>query len=285
MADNRSASKISLPPVLQRHELKYLIPASMMEPISQFITPYCELDYHSLEGENYFYEVNSFYFDTRDGEFLKQRLYGRDSRFNMRVRSYAGGKPPFFLEIKHRSGGLVKKYRATATEEEWPAILLDPHYRVPRRESGVGRRNKELFMRLAHSYAIEPKIYTQYRRQAYFSTVNDYARVTMDKNMKYRVQDLNSGLEDPYDMSTDDSLTNYDNETIYAVNTHSEADVVLELKCNVGQVPVWMLDLVKHFQLKQVGFSKYMNSSLVSQWDNGIRYNLGNRMDCQGMFN
>ena len=265
-------SKISLPAVLERHELKYLIPASMVEPISQFIAPYCQLDYHSVGAFENFYLVNSLYFDTRDCEFLNQRIYGRDRRFNMRARAYAEGKAPYFLEIKHKTGSSVKKYRATVSAEEWPAILTDPLYRVPETDTGVERRNKELYMRLAKAYAIEPKVYTQYRRRAFFSTVDEYARVTMDRQMKYRVQEEVPGLRDPYDLVPDDSLTSYDNETIYATNTFSDASIVLELKCNIGQVPMWMIDLITRFQLKQVGFSKYMNSSLVSKFDNGIGY-------------
>lgn len=64
-------------------------------------------------------------------------------------------------------------------------------------------------------------------------------------------------------------MTNYDNETIYSNQTDSEGSVILELKCNVGEVPYWMLDLIKLFDLKQVGFSKYVNSVVVSQYDNG----------------
>jgi len=273
-----SIEKIALPPVLERHELKYLIPASLVEPISQFIEPYCQLDYHSLNSFENFYLVNSLYFDTRDCVFLQQRLYGCDRRFNMRARAYADGEAPYYLEIKQKSGGSVKKYRATVSAEEWPAILTDPLYRVPKSDTPVARRNKELYMRLAKSYAIEPKVYTQYRRRAFFSTVDEYARVTMDREMKYRVQEDVPGARNPYDLKPDDSLTHYDNETIYATNTYSDANIVLELKCNIGQVPMWMVDLITTFQLKQVGFSKYMNSSLVSQYDNGIGYMKGDRL-------
>jgi len=274
------AKKISLPPVLERHELKYLVPLSLVEPISQFIAPYCQLDYYSTNAFESFYQVNSLYFDTRDCQFFEQRLYGKASRFNMRVRTYASGEAPYFLEIKHKRGSSVKKYRATISEHEWPGILTDPNYRIPKTDSLVEKRNKELFMRLAHSYSIEPKIYTQYQRRAFFSTVDDYARVTMDKNMKYRPQEDNSLSKKPYSLQPDDSLTNYDDETIYANNTYSDASVVLELKSNIGQVPMWMLDLIQHFQLKQVGFSKYLKSTLVSREGSGIIYMLGDRASC-----
>lgn len=261
-----------LPPVLERYELKYLVPYSYIEPIARFIEPYCSLDYYSSKSEDNFYVVNSLYFDTFGYEFLKQRLWGKEERFNMRVRAYADGKqPPYYMEIKHKIGSTVKKYRATARAEEWPTILCDPAFRVDPNDAPVEQRNKELFLRLASSYAIEPKILTQYRRMAFFSTVDDYARLTLDVDLCYR-------LENQLTTVPDERMINYDNENIFVTNSLSDqAAVVLELKCNVGQVPMWMLDLVKWFQLKQQGFSKYMNSTLTAHDDNGFAYMSGDR--------
>ena len=259
---------------MERYELKYLIPYAYVEPITSFISPYCSLDHFSSLADNQFYVVNSLYFDTHGYEFLKQRMNGKDSRFNMRVRAYADGtKPPYYMEIKHKTGGVVKKYRATATQEQWPHILEKPDFEVDRSEPGVEQANKELFLRLAQTYAIEPKILTQYKRRAFFSTVDAYARVTMDIDMKYR-------LENRLTLEPGSDMTNYDNENIYTTNqlNDDKACVVLELKCNVGEVPMWMLDLITFFQLKQTGFSKYMNSTLVSQWDNGYSYMEGDRL-------
>ena len=230
----------NLPPVLERYELKYLIPLSYVEPITQFISPYCSLDHYSDISDNNFYIVNSLYFDTRGYEFLKQRLYGKDSRFNMRVRAYAeGNKAPYFMEIKHKVGSVVKKYRATATDQQWPLILEQTNYQIDATESRAERANKELFLRLAQSYDIEPKILTQYKRRAFFSTVDQYARVTIDKEMKYR-------NESKLNLKPDSGMTSYDNENIYTTNQFNDdkACVVLELKCNVGEVPMWMLDLM-----------------------------------------
>lgn len=252
--------------VLERHELKYLIPFSYVEPISRFIAPYCQLDYYSELADENFYAVNSLYFDTQNLEFLHKKLYGTLSRVNMRVRAYDdGSKAPYFMEIKHKKGAVVKKYRATASDDEWPRILTDAAYRVDESEQGINRQNKEFFLRLATSYAIEPKILTRYRRRAFFSTVDEYARVTMDIDMQCRP-------ETEYTMLVGDTMVNYDNETIYAYNTYTDANVVLELKSNIGEVPMWMLDLIQAFNLKQEGFSKYMNSMFVSQFDKNFCY-------------
>ncbi|MEN8129497.1 MAG: polyphosphate polymerase domain-containing protein [Pseudomonadota bacterium] len=262
-----------LPPVKERYELKYMIPREMVEPITRFISPYCSMDAFSARTEGNFYPVNSLYFDTRGLEFLKQRLWGKESRFNMRARAYGNGDaPPYFLEIKHKTGTCVKKYRTTLSDGEWPRILADPMYRCADIDDPVQRRNKELFLRLAMSYAIEPKILTSYRRRAFFSTVNDYARVTMDIDLCYQ-------LEEGYNLSPDARSVYYNNQTIFSGNEHSFATenygpgrVILELKCNIGQTPSWMLDLVASFEPKQVGFSKYANSTLVARIDNGDTY-------------
>lgn len=255
-----------LAPTMERHELKYAIPWRYVEPISQFIEPYCSLDQHSAPAPDQFYQVNSLYLDTRDLEFLRQRQYGKDGRFNMRVRCYGEqGEAPYFLEVKRKSGGFGKKYRSTAEAGEWPAILSDPSYRIPERDNERNRANKELFLRLATSYAVEPKILTCYRRRAFFSTVNEYARVTMDIGMKYR-------LQQHYRFDAGGDMISYDNETIYERDMYSDAAVILELKSNIGQIPLWMIDLIARFDLKQQGFSKYMSSSLVSLLDDGNRY-------------
>jgi hypothetical protein len=78
--------------------------------------------------------------------------------------------------------------------------------------------------------------------------------------------------EDQYTLEVGDNMINYDNETIYANNTYSDASVILELKSNIGEVPMWMLDLIQAFNLKQEGFSKYLHSSFSSHIDNGINY-------------
>jgi SPX domain protein involved in polyphosphate accumulation len=268
----------ALPPVLERYELKYLIPAAYIEPITEFIRMYCNLDEYSVkaEADNYFYKVGSLYFDSPGYEFLKQRMNGKEIRYNMRTRFYGDGtKGPYFLEIKHRTGisGVVTKYRATAKEHQWPHILTDAAFRPPEEDSPSEKKNKDLFLRLATTYAIEPKILTTYLRRAFFSTVDKYSRVTIDVNMKYRVQN-DYNLINTYDMN------NYDNETIYAPNTKSDASVVLELKCMVGQVPYWILDLVRTFELKNTGFSKYANSTLTSHFDNGNWFMPFDRESC-----
>lgn len=262
----------ALPPVIERYELKYVIPYSLVEPVSRFLEPCCGLDAHSMGHPDQFYPVNSLYFDTPDYRFLKQRMWGSDRRFNMRVRAYGDGRAgPYFAEIKYKTPTSVKKFRASLETSDWPGFLCEKsqHGDVSV-EDGKDRMSRQLFLRLAESYAAEPKIFTCYRRRAFLSLIDDYARVTFDIDLRYRPQE--SGYaSDPYSLSPGRDCVNYDAETIYGDEYGGEANVVLELKASVGAVPVWMIELIRRFELKQVGFSKYLNSSRVGQ-DNGWHY-------------
>lgn len=269
----------NLPPVFERYELKYVIPFALVEPICRFIEPCCALDAHTLSHPDRFYPVNSLYFDTPNYRFLKLRMWGAAHRFNMRVRAYGDGRSgPRFAEVKYKNPTSVKKFRAALDAADWPEFLNESSCGLTTNtteDSAVVSRL--MFLRLAESYAIEPKIFTCYRRRAYFSTIDDYARVTFDVDMRYRPQDPITSAS-PFSLSPGSDCINYDNEAIYDDETNGDANVILELKAAVGAVPVWMVELIRRFQLQQVGFSKYLNSSLVQHGDDGWHYMTSDRV-------
>ncbi len=245
---------------LDRYELKYIIPFEYVEPMTEYLMRYCTLDYHSKVSSDNFYPVNSLYFDTKNYTFLKNRLYTKNPRFNIRARSYGyEPKPPYFLEIKYKDSNIVKKYRATIDDEEWPHMFIDPEYRTNLQGAETEMKNKEMFYITALKYAATPKIFTQYRRRAFVSEIDEYVRVTMDIDMKCH-------LEENYTLTPDaDKLIPYDNELVYVKETNRTmgSSVILELKCYPHQVPLWMIDMIKQFQLTRTSFSKYAQSLLT----------------------
>jgi SPX domain protein involved in polyphosphate accumulation len=241
---------------LDRYELKYIIPYELVEPISEYLMAYCVLDHHSTISENAFYEVNSLYFDTPNYLFYRNRMNGKNPRFNMRARSYGREpKAPYFLEVKFKDAGVVNKHRATIDDSDWPMILTDPNFIIERNGSHASKDKKELFYRLILKYNAHPKIFTHYRRRAFVSLVDEYARVTMDIGLKYK-------LESNYTLVPQhEQMTAYDNPNIFVSDGELNRDngsVILELKCVPTEVPLWMLDLIHHFQLKRTSFSKYV---------------------------
>lgn len=238
------------PLILERYELKYLIPFSLVEPISRYVETYCEMDHYSRISPDGFYTINSLYFETPNYYFLRAKE-NQTARFSLRVRSYGDSpKAPYYLETKEKIGDFSKKRRGRVPFENWADLFLNP--------SALGDfdpsedENLAHFLKLAEEYGATPAILTQYRRKAYLSTVDDYARVTFDRSLRYRP-------ETRYDvLPTEGSLLNYDHTDTFG---RPGVNVILELKCE-RKIPVWLVDLIHRFELVREGFSKFEGSMI-----------------------
>ena len=237
---------------LERIESKYTIPVGLIEPISDFASIYGSLDRHAAASSDGFYQINNLYFDTPDFLFLRRRLANCENRFNMRIRSYNDtGEPPCFLEVKQRKDNAIKKMRAVVYDKDWHQLFDEPGH-----DPGNGDGNetisasyKSLFLKLALSYNAAPKVLTQYRRRAFVSAVDDYARVTIDRDLRCQSRESYNVIPDDRQMVSCDDITIFD----------PGCSAVLELKCYASYVPLWMSDLVRHFNLTRRSFSKYVS--------------------------
>ena len=108
------------------------------------------------------------------------------------------------------------------------------------------------FLRQTKNYNAHPVILTQYRRKAYMSYFDDYARVTFDRSLR-RTDETN------YNVLPDDSkMLGYgDPETF----DYSGGNIVVEIKCE-RKIPMWIVDFIKRFNLQRISFSKYSNAML-----------------------
>ena len=174
-----------IPPVLERYESKYTIPFSMVDEISRFIEPYCSMDAYSEKSPDLYYTINSLYFDTPDYLFLKLRLQKAENRFNMRVRTY-GENPvlPWFFEIKHKRGEIMRKYRARFHNENLEELLQRPELLYEKAKNEKEAQNRLLFYKTVKTYNAQPKVLIQYKRKAYISDTEEYARVTFDIRLR-----------------------------------------------------------------------------------------------------
>ncbi|MBN1971450.1 MAG: polyphosphate polymerase domain-containing protein [Candidatus Delongbacteria bacterium] len=245
------------PLYLERYELKYIITTDMIEPISKFVENYCYLDKYSERNSDYFYKINNIYFDSKDFTFLRNRLVGLEDRFNMRIRSYGDCSSNFvFLELKRKQKDIIKKYREKININEW-----DPNLYLKNIQDNDSK-NKKIFYYNALRYEIEAKVATEYRRKAYISEYDEYARVTFDTDLRaYPKSDNLLKLDF-------NKMNSYDFET----NFEDDGNVVLELKCYTSYVPYWMIDLIRQFDLKKRSFSKYMNAVKLSYFDDYFDY-------------
>ena len=239
--------------LMERYELKYTIPPSLIRPISDFVAVYCKQDPHSQASATGFYRVNNLYLDSPGYLFMRMRREGAENRFNVRIRSY-GDDPqlPFFLEIKQKLNQVIRKYRARVTDPDWHFAYTQPgHQRREPDPDAWEARTRERFERVIYTYNAEPKIFTQYRRLAWVSDVDAYARVTFDVNLRYMAADGYHPIPREADLIPCDPETSFD----------PGCSVILELKCHASAVPFWMLDLIRCFELRRRSFSKYLNGA------------------------
>jgi len=232
---------------IERYELKFMIPEKLVAPISDFISIYCSIDKHAINIPGNYYTINNLYFDTKDFLFLRRKLEMVENRFNIRVRSYGNSYlGPYFLEVKQKKIDLVKKYRATVYDKKWYKMFTVPDYDIDEIKT-EDTENRDLFFKLAYTFHASPKILTQTKRKAYMSDVDDYCRVTFDKDLQYQPEESYNLVPDP------SKLMSYEySHLVDPINT-----IVLEIKCYPDKVPPWVIDLIKTFDLQRRGFSKY----------------------------
>ncbi len=233
---------------LDRYEAKYVIPCNLVEPIKEFIKPYCRLDKHCAEAGGRYYIITSQY-DTPSLSLHYAKEWELAHRFKLRVRTY--GKPPghapVFLEIKRRYFDRIIKSRACIPFEAWKPGVLSRHVDELNLKSVKEREAFREFVRLHDEIGAEPRVYVRYSREAFVGLYDHYARVTFDSQLCYQP------VRDPYDWGINGRFISMDSGM---VKYRKEPWLILEVKCT-EQVPTWMVELVQHFELIRVGNCKY----------------------------
>jgi SPX domain protein involved in polyphosphate accumulation len=237
---------------IDRFELKYLIPLSQVATISRYVEAYCEMDYYSQISPDSFYMINTLYLDSPSLYFFRSKLANDINYFSLRIRGYGQNpEPPFFLEIKSKNQDFCKKRRSKVMSKDLTSIFNPQSSEQSSQAFRLGASAAH-FSNLVTTYSAQPTILTQYRRKAYLSKVDRYARVTFDLAMKY-CERLT------WDVAPGDSLMSpYDHPETYR---WPDRNVILELKCE-RQIPYWIVDLIRIFNLERSNFSKFKSSML-----------------------
>jgi len=233
----------ALSQTIPRYEYKYRIPPALAPEVCREVRRYCELDPWSAAGP---YLISSLYLDSPRRILYRQSRDRRSKRLKLRVRRYAVS--PFFLEIKRREGRVITKTRICLERRHWPNVLWDPTL-VDRLNLGPAEhQNMEEFLSWCLRLQAEPAAIVCYRREAYVSRVDRYARVTIDRHL----QALSPrGYDVP--VGDDAGWVPFDDPDRMGMPV---SGAILELKCTTA-VPLWMTDIVVQFDLRPLGFSKY----------------------------
>ena len=228
---------------IERYEMKYRIPPRLVGPIRDRIRRYCVPD---RAGDGGRYLISSLYVDSPRRRLYRDTMDRVPKRFKLRIRRYVGS--PAFVEIKRRIKNIVQKSRAPVAADLWPAVFHDPRRLHEAQLSEKHQSTLVEFTNKCLALGAEPSALVRYEREAWFSTTDDYARVTFDHRlMTARPMDWSVPVDEPIGWQPIDLPARFG---------LPESGVVLELKATM-EVPYWMTDLVGDFGLRRVGFSKY----------------------------
>ena len=234
-----------------RREFKCALSSDGLVALRRALAGLCDRDRYA--GPDGTYVLRSLYLDTPDCALFQANEREAGSRFKARVRGYPGSsKAPVFAEITARHGDVIHKTRASLEAAGWPARI--------RKVRGVDPALDNFVYHLER-YDLRPTALVQYRREAWMSRYNDYARVSVDTHIECqrpRGFSLEAGPNwRPVDL---------------AANTWTTRSVaVLELKWS-RQAPRWMAELVASLDLVRGAFSKYIYAMLALAEDHHRDY-------------
>lgn len=240
---------------IERREYKYLVPERRISALRQAITPFCTLDTHAAREPTLQYPIHSLYFDTPSLSFFWANQRTQVDRFKLRLRHYPGDElGPIFFEVKRRCNDVIEKSRVATPPQIWRELLDDPAGSALQAFEGAQRSALERFLFLCGTHGAQPVTLVRYQREAWVSQVDDYARVTFDRqicSVPQRQLSLRSGRR---------AWRNLD---YAAMQGTSSSMVVVELKFS-SNAPRWMTLLVQRFDLLRQSFSKYGSS--IKTW-------------------
>jgi len=229
---------------IRRYELKYVITESVAAGIKDYISNICSLDKHVPPG-GLGYIVNNLYFDTPDLRFYHDTKFRKLTRYKPRIRYYGNkARDLIWPEIKYRHASIIWKKRYSIPVEKYRDLF------IPRQSEDAPRSRMfiERFEDLLHWTGARPVLHVRYFREPYVTDLEAYGRVTFDRNLCYRLVHGSIGL----DYQEKDMM--YYDDPVTTMNFNSP--VLLEIKVET-RVPVWVVELIRKFNLGQRGFSKY----------------------------
>lgn len=235
--------------VIERREYKYLIDGATAARLRAAIRPFCELDPHAARSPGGRYTIESLYLDSPHMGLYWANEHEQVDRIKVRVRGYADApNSPVFFEVKRRINDVITKTRGRAPRDRWPELLEDPAAPIPDEVGGKDRPALERFLALTRTMHLRPYTLVRYDREPYFSTVDDYVRVTMDTRIRAQVMERASF-----------SAPERGWRALDHGKMQRESLIVLELKFTT-QVPLWLHNIVEQLDLTRRSFSKYGGS-------------------------
>jgi len=216
--------------IFKRYEKKYMLTGEQEQKFLKAIEGKMIMDKY---GEH---DICNIYFDDDTFNLIRTSLDKPLYKEKLRLRTYGipeNGEHQAFVEIKKKYDGVVYKRRIPLKLKEAEDYL----YRGirPGKDSQILR---EIDWFLKQHAPIAPKVMLCYKRRAFFGAENKDFRLTIDREITCRYDEL--------------ELT----KGVYGDKILKEGNSLLEIKIP-GIMPLWMSEILSGLKIFPVSFSKY----------------------------
>ncbi len=233
--------------VFERTEKKYIITVKQRRQLLEKIREYVKADEY---GES---TVCSLYFDTDDYRLIRSSLEKPVYKEKLRLRSYFTPKQDsnVFLELKKKYNGVVYKRRRTL--DYTTAMDYINNGKLP----DDSQIMKEIDWAMRFYSGLKPKMFIAYDRTAFYSKTDFNLRITFDKNVRFRTDNLELS------------------KGSFGERILSPEMCIMEIKA-LKAMPLWLTKALNELGIYPGSFSKYGTAyTLVTQRKNmmnGGRY-------------
>ena len=215
--------------VFKRVERKYILDEHQYTELRKRLEGYMTVDKY---GET---KICNIYYDTPEHLLVRRSLEKPIYKEKLRVRSYGVPKAgaTVFVEVKKKYKGIVYKRRASMKLEQVDEFVSG---------KPVGCKDKQIENELLYFMkfykGIGPAMYLSYDRIAMFGNEDPELRVTFDRNITFREEDLK--LE----------------SGSYGRTILPEGVRVMEIKI-ANAMPLWLAHMLDELRIYPASLSKY----------------------------
>ncbi len=215
--------------VFKRYELKYMITEAQKEIILNTIKPYMEIDRFGKTT------IRNLYFDTDNYLLIRRSIEKPKYKEKLRIRSYetATEDSTVFVELKKKYDSIVYKRRISLPYREAVAWLSGERH--CKKQTQI---SSEIDYFMQYYGNLHPTVFLSYEREAYYSKDSSDFRITFDRNILVRRENLSLESE------------------AYGTPILNKGEIIMELKCS-GGIPLWLTQVLSREKIYKTPFSKY----------------------------
>ena len=168
----------------ERYEKKFLVSAEQEKRLTAFLTENMDMEFDAYCRDGKVYAIHNVYFDDENNSVINASLARPKFKEKLRLRSYEcpkTGEEQVFLELKRKVRGIVTKRRATLSYNA--AMDFVVRGIRPKTDSYSKNRMYDEIAYFLERKKVAPKVVISYEREALFSKTDPSLRVTFDRNI------------------------------------------------------------------------------------------------------